>query len=231
MAISGVKRAFAEGAADRPKPRTELQPSVGVFDRRSYRRIAADFVLEVREVKGDEDRLDAVREQVRNLSKGGVFVEAERPIPAGSVVRMSFRLSRSAEPTHAIGVVRWTSQSDVSRGMGIQFVKVGMASDGAVERYVNEHAEESIRRDLSRTPLHRAFLRLHSARQGDAMRVGEIAGRLGATPADVSLVLRAFASHGLVNLVGDVVEFAPPEPEDRELVRALEAVLAENGKT
>jgi len=228
-AVSGVKRAFAEGTGDRPKPRTDLNPAVGTFDRRAYRRISADFVVDIREVEGDKADIDAVREQVKDLSRGGLFVESKERFPVGSVVRMSFRLAPRGETTHALGVVRWTSAGPGHPGMGVQFVRIGMPSDHDVDRYVDEHAEGSIRKALARTPLHRAFLRLHASLVGEALRTGEIASRLGSSEGLIQLVLGAFAEHGMVSVQRDIVQFLAPDPEDRDLSRAIDGILAENG--
>jgi tRNA A-37 threonylcarbamoyl transferase component Bud32 len=218
-AISGVKRALAAGAGNRPKPRTEMHPAVGVTGRRSYKRLAADLVGEIRRISGPEGRLDEIRSRVKALSKRGVFVETSATAPVGSVVEMKLRMGPHAPEIRAIGVVRWSSPEAGRSGMGVQFVELDARSAGGVPAGAGEGPRGL--RDLTRTPRHEEFLRLHAASQGDAMRLGEIAGKLDATRGLVRLILRAFAEHGMVKVRGDFVEFLVPEDEElrREIAR------------
>lgn len=215
--MSGVKRALAAGVGHRPKPRTEMHPAVGVTDRRSYKRLARDLVGEIRKISGPEERLDEIRSRVKGLSKRGLFVETAEAAPVGSVVEMKLRMGPHAPDLRAVGVVRWTSSGPGPAGMGVQFVEVDAASGGGVPGRAGEG--HSALRDLTRTPRHEEFLRLHAASQGDAVRIGEIARRLDSTRGLVRLILRPFAAHGLVMVRGDFVEFLVPE--DRELRKAI----------
>jgi len=233
-AIASVKRALAEGLGDRPKPRTDIQPAVGSIDRRAYRRVSADFVAEMRPVEGSPEELEAVRRRVKNLSKGGLFVETEALLTVGSVVEMRFRLGPRAGELRALGVVRWTSSGPGRPGMGIQFLELEAPVAGEVSRYVESRAEDSQEealKELMRTPLHEAFLRLHAASLGDALRLSEIARRLDSSQGLVRLVVRAFEAKGLVILRGEIVQFLVPSDEAlrKAIARRLEGTGAQAG--
>ena len=223
-AISGVKRVLAEGAGNRHKPRTDVHPAVGILNRRNYRRVAADFVADIRKVAGSPEEIASISSQVKNLSSGGVFVETEKILPVGSVIQMRFSIGPKVRPMRAVGVVRWTSAESGQPGMGVQFVEIDEDSSGGVHGYVKGRSEGQLARDLARTPLHEAFLRLHSEAQGDALRIAEIARRLDTARGLVRLILRTFVEYGLVVVHGDMVQFLVPEREDQraEIARILE---------
>ncbi|MHC5054035.1 MAG: protein kinase domain-containing protein [Planctomycetota bacterium] len=218
--VAGVKRAFAEGAGNRPKPRTDLHLAVGVTDRRAYRRIAADLVTDMTVVTGPEDRMDAIRSQVKNLSRQGLSVESDKPLPVGSVVRMSMRLGPRSPELHVLGVVRWTSPGPGRPAMGIQFLEVDTTSEEDISRAVGDGERDGRLEELTRTPSHEALLKLHASTQGDALRLGALAAKLGSTRGLLRLVLRPFAEHGLVRLTDEYVEFlAPPDDVLRGAIR------------
>jgi uncharacterized protein (TIGR02266 family) len=213
-AISGVKRALAEGAGDRHKPRTDMQHAVGVLNRRHFRRVAADFVAEVRRVEGSPEELEGISSRVKNLSSGGVFVETQKLQPVGSVIEIRFSVGPKVRPMRALGVVRWTSSDPGSQGMGVQFVEVDEGVTSEVDGYVEKRADAQLARDLTRTPLHEAFVRLHSTAQGDALTIAEIARRLDSARGLVRLILRTFEQLGLVVVHGDIVQFLVPAREE-----------------
>jgi uncharacterized protein (TIGR02266 family) len=212
-AISGVKRVLAQGTADRPKPRTDLNPAIGRTDRRSYRRVPTDFITEVKTVSMTGEKLEAIRARVKNVSKDGLFIQGDDVHPVGSVLQIRFKLGPHAQEMHALGVVRWTSPGPDQPGMGIHFMQIDSAAAAELSEYVTTNAYDQAICDLTRTPLHESLLRLHGHAQGDVMRVGEIARRLDATHGLVRLILRAFGDHGLVSVKDDLVNFLVPENE------------------
>jgi serine/threonine-protein kinase len=218
--VAGVKRALAEGGGDRPKPRTDLHLAVGAADRRAYRRIAADLVTDITVVTGPEDRMEAIRSQVKNLSRQGLLVEAEKPLPVGSVVKMSMRLGPRSPELHVLGVVRWTNLGPGKPGIGIQFLEVDTSSEKEISRALGDGESDARLGELTRTPSHEALLKLHATSQGDALRLGEVAAKLGSTRGLLRLVLHPFTEHGLVRLKDEFVEFlAPPDDVLRAAIR------------
>jgi uncharacterized protein (TIGR02266 family) len=195
-----------------------------VSDRRAYRRIAADLVTDISPVKGPDDKMEAIRSKVKNLSRHGLFVETDHPLPVGSVVRMAMRLGPRSPELSMLGVVRWTSSGPGSPGMGIQFLEVDMASEVEITRALDKDDGDGRLAELTRTPSHKELLRLHASSQGDAIRMGDLAAKLGSTRGLLRLVLRPFAEHGLVYLNEEFVEFLVP-PDDglrRAISRHLE---------
>jgi uncharacterized protein (TIGR02266 family) len=63
-----------------------------------------------------------------NLSEGGLFIATHLVRPLGTEIEVSFKLPHVAEPTKAIGIVRWTREysetSDTSPGMGVRFERI-----------------------------------------------------------------------------------------------------------
>jgi len=212
-AISGVKRVLAQGAVDRPKPRTDLNPAIGRTDRRAYRRVPTDFVTDVKMVTTSAEKLEAIRARVKNVSRDGLYIQSDTVHPVGSVLQMVFKLGPHAQEMHALGVVRWTSAGPGKPGMGIHFMQIDKAAAAELSEFVTTNVHDQAIRDLTRTPLHESLLRLHARAQGDVMRVGEIARRLDATHGLVRLILRSFGEHGLVSVKEDLVNFLVPENE------------------
>lgn len=71
--------------------------------------------------------------EIMNLSKGGVFIQADLPLPTGSEIDFEFTLPASGRVISAVGVVIWVRKrgtkapgphADHPAGMGIQFKKL-----------------------------------------------------------------------------------------------------------
>jgi uncharacterized protein (TIGR02266 family) len=68
-----------------------------------------------------------------NLSKGGLFLETDSPVPQGSVVKMRFRVTGSDELHEVEGRVAWVGGGDGGApGMGVEF-----ADEAAAEKLVS----------------------------------------------------------------------------------------------
>jgi uncharacterized protein (TIGR02266 family) len=74
--------------------------------------------------------------EIMNLSKGGVFIRTDLPLPPGSQVDFEFTLPRSGRTVKAEGVVIWARKRDLKSkgflpdhppGMGVQFSKLDPA--------------------------------------------------------------------------------------------------------
>jgi uncharacterized protein (TIGR02266 family) len=71
------------------------------------------------------------------LGAGGLFIECEEPLPAGTVVKLRFRLPQSDALHELEGRVTWkrdgrTGSRSVAPGMGVQFTNPG--ATGALAR-------------------------------------------------------------------------------------------------
>jgi uncharacterized protein (TIGR02266 family) len=78
---------------------------------------------------------------VTNLSRGGMFIRGERPLPIDAEVQLRFRLPDAGVVIHAAGRVVWNY--DIARGTthlvpgsGIKFVALSRPDREAIERYL-----------------------------------------------------------------------------------------------
>ncbi len=86
--------------------------------------------------------------EIMNLSKGGIFIKADLPLPLGTEVDLVFTLPNSAKSIQATGTVVWTrrrgessqasSFPDHPSGMGIQFKEIGMDQIEAILDEIEE---------------------------------------------------------------------------------------------
>jgi hypothetical protein len=80
-------------------------------DTRSSKRFAVALELELR-------RGDALsRARMRNLSIGGLSLEADEKLAAGEKLQLRFRIPGQREPVEVMGIVRWQDGTDI----GVQF--------------------------------------------------------------------------------------------------------------
>ena len=71
-----------------------------------------------------------------NLSKGGVAIRTMSPLPAGSKVKVRFRLPGSKRDIEGESRISW---SDRRVGMGLQFERVESADQAAIDEFVDQH--------------------------------------------------------------------------------------------
>ena len=73
----------------------------------------------------DKPMRDYYERVARNVSLGGLFVEADPPPPVGTLVRLELRLDPKdpdAEAVLATALVRWRQRWSQPRGMGLEFI-------------------------------------------------------------------------------------------------------------
>jgi uncharacterized protein (TIGR02266 family) len=74
-----------------------------------------------------------------NLSKGGMFVESDEPLPVGTEIAMRFAIP-GEPPIDVIGVVAWVhawQTENQPRGMGIRFDQLESRHGEAIDRIVS----------------------------------------------------------------------------------------------
>jgi uncharacterized protein (TIGR02266 family) len=71
-----------------------------------------------------------------NLSRGGLAIRTTSPLTSASTVKLRFRLPGGKAEVDAEGRVVW---SDGRVGMGVQFEKVDVASQGLIDQFVDSH--------------------------------------------------------------------------------------------
>jgi uncharacterized protein (TIGR02266 family) len=81
----------------------------------------------------------------RNVSRGGLFLEAEEPLPIGTTLAFTLRVDTLPADTEVRGVVRWVradcGDDELPPGMGIQFVGLAPHVEEAIERFIDELRE------------------------------------------------------------------------------------------
>jgi uncharacterized protein (TIGR02266 family) len=77
-----------------------------------------------------------------NLSKGGIFLETDTPLPVGTSIKLRFQVHGGQNPIETEGAVIWvrdTTNEDGPSGMGIAFVQLesrhGAFIDSIVSRF------------------------------------------------------------------------------------------------
>jgi uncharacterized protein (TIGR02266 family) len=109
-------------------------------DTRVGRRRTLFVQVQIRE----EDAVFAYK--ARNVSIGGVFVEAQNPQPVGTALRLSFRLPPHGPDIACEGIVRWNTLGAGAAvrhpGMGVGFVKLDAAAVEALAVYIERETGE-----------------------------------------------------------------------------------------
>jgi uncharacterized protein (TIGR02266 family) len=80
-----------------------------------------------------------------NLSRGGMFIAADRMIPIESEVELEFQLPESPAPLSSTARVVWGRERSKHgpRGMGLQFLALDRTSTHQIESFVHERANGS----------------------------------------------------------------------------------------
>ncbi len=143
-------------------------------ERRGQPRVATEIRVEYRTVGS------FLTDYASNLSKGGVFIQTDNPLPPDSMVRLVFSLPGTPFLFDVSGRVKWSRKDfdDAQQmpGMGVEFIqvddKVRARIAGYVERRRREHAAERP------PPVQRPRVRIRSTSGSGAQR-GEVTHRDG----------------------------------------------------
>jgi len=134
-------RAGADDVIAKPISRIALIQAVNRFLRgfelRGQTRVA--MVAEV-QIQGSSDLHHGI---ARNLSRGGIFVEAERTAVPQTEVSLRFDLPDSKQPIRPTAQVMWCRERSArsSAGMGMRFLALDRASVVRIEDYVYQRAD------------------------------------------------------------------------------------------
>ena len=81
-------------------------------------------------------------EWITNISKGGLFIKSENPLPPGTPLKITFSVPGKDVPIELGGVVRWSvspsSSPSVIPGMGIQITEIDDKSRKILDAFVDE---------------------------------------------------------------------------------------------
>jgi len=89
-----------------------------------------------------------VSNYVTNLSKGGVFIQTDDPLPLQSQINLTFTLPEFNIKIEAKGKVTWTydikkGTSTIVPGMGIKFTDLATKHKTLIEDYISKLSAQS----------------------------------------------------------------------------------------
>jgi len=133
-------RAGADDALAKPLQRTELLGSVRRFlatpTVRGLPRVAVDTPVTVYLSRSQE------RARATNVSRGGLFLRTELPLPRRSEWRIRFQLPEQETPLSPTAMVVWRAEADAPTGPGPGLGMRFMELDGAAARRLDEYVYE-----------------------------------------------------------------------------------------
>jgi uncharacterized protein (TIGR02266 family) len=133
-------RAGADDVIAKPISRMALIQAVNRFLRntsvRGLARVTLDTVVHIQH---DHQECWGT---ARNLSRGGIFVEAESPMPPATEVALEFRLPDADIPLATTAQVIWRREpaDGIPEGMGLQFLALDRACAQEIDSFVYERA-------------------------------------------------------------------------------------------
>ena len=86
---------------------------------------------------------DFIERYSMDISRGGVFLKAKKPLAVGTLLKFEFMLQDQSTLIHGVGRVVWRREeadADAKNpsGMGIKFIKMDSESRSVVQRIVEE---------------------------------------------------------------------------------------------
>jgi len=138
-------RAGANDIVAKPINRMTLVESVGRFLRASKESGLARVEVEtnVRIRTADVEAWG----RSTNLSRGGIFVEADAVIPSDTEVELEFQLPEAGPPLQSTARVVWARDGEPQgprSGMGLQFLAIDRTASQQIETFVFERARHEL---------------------------------------------------------------------------------------
>ncbi|MBT8451702.1 MAG: TIGR02266 family protein [Deltaproteobacteria bacterium] len=92
---------------------------------------------------------DFIERYSSDISRGGVFIKAKKPLAVGTLLKFEFMLQDESTLLHGVGRVVWRrEQADASHqnpaGMGIKFIKMDAGSRAVVEKIADDRARPGV---------------------------------------------------------------------------------------
>lgn len=87
------------------------------------------------------------QDYIRNISRGGLFIETRRPLALGTQLKLKFRLPGCERPIKTDGVVMWTvdpeeaTDQKAAPGMGVRFGNLTPEDMEMIDGLVQEEME------------------------------------------------------------------------------------------
>jgi uncharacterized protein (TIGR02266 family) len=110
-----------------PEPSSSTLPAGA--ERRAARRVS--LVTQIRTLAGGETLVG----YSRNISTGGIFIQAEKVVEKGSELQLRFKLQPEGEILEARAVVTYAM---AGQGMGMKFVDLPEPVRARIEEFVNQ---------------------------------------------------------------------------------------------
>jgi len=89
------------------------------------------------------------KEYTKNISKGGIFIKTENPLPPQTAIEIKLFLPDEPEPLEAVGEVVHIIEPELARekgwdaGMGVQFVDFEETMQAKLEKYINKRLKDN----------------------------------------------------------------------------------------
>ncbi len=107
------------------------------IDRRKYTRISVMIADIIGESKGQTLKF----EKTRNISRGGLFIQTEHPLPLGQTFTLDFFLSEIKTHVRCRAEVMWSRPPSPSEtresGMGIRFLDLDEAIRNKIDEWIS----------------------------------------------------------------------------------------------
>ncbi len=92
---------------------------------------------------------DFIERYSSDISRGGVFIKARKPLAVGTLLKFEFMLQDESTLIHGVGRVVWRrEEADASpqdpTGMGIKFIKMDAGSRAVVQKIADERAHPGV---------------------------------------------------------------------------------------
>lgn len=111
--------------------------SSGPRQTRAHARAAVELRVEYKKLNA------FFADYTRDISKGGVFIRTDKPLPIGTRYLFKLTVPQRPEPFELLGEVAWTSTDTDDCGMGIRFIYADDAQrsdfEATVERLMVRH--------------------------------------------------------------------------------------------
>ncbi len=117
-------------------------PSKGMADARKDKRTLLSLKIRFKSSTLE----DFIERYSGDISRGGVFIKAKKPLAVGTLLKFEFMLDDQSTLIHGVGRVVWRREpaesSEVNPpGMGIKFIKMDPKSRSVVERIADQRGD------------------------------------------------------------------------------------------
>ena len=196
---------------------------------RKFKRLDTNWVVRLRRVAATESTRRRLDDRIKNISEGGVFIEAAFPFALEEIIEFDFSLPGSKGMIHVRGVVRWSNDGRIPGapvGMGVEFLEVHSKNRSTILAFVDKEVALREITALRKSKLHENLLRLYCRKIGQSYTVENLAEFLGCKDNRMLEILDDFLKLGMAKTRRDEVTFvpAPNEQVARGIIRWYEGL-------